>query len=69
MSKKNHILNNLRLDEQSDKLLSEISESLDLSKSALARLLLNRSLKELKSAITLSGGLDKIVFQIKPTEL
>lgn len=67
--KKNHILNNLRLDEGTDKLLSEIAESLDLSKTALARLLLNRSLKQLKADIIKAGGIDKITFEIRPTEL
>lgn len=67
--KKNHLLNNLRLSSETNGLLSELSNQLELSKSALARMLINRGLKQMKSDIIKAGGIDKLIFEIKPSEL
>ena len=67
--KKNRLLNNLRLSQETDKLLSELSEQLELSKSALSRMLINRGLKQLRSDIIKAGGIDKLIFEIKPSEI
>ena len=66
---KNKLLNNIRLSTETDKLLGELAEQLELSKSALARMLINRGLKQMKSDIIKAGGIDKLVFEIKPSEI
>lgn len=61
---KNHFIA-FRLSLRLEDLLKEAADGLDLKKTELARLLLTKSLRELKASAIKAGGYENIEFNIK----
>ena len=65
IQKKNHKLGDMRLSTEMNELLLEIASQLGFRKTDLARLLLMKSLKQLKGDIA-RHGLQNLEFQLTP---
>ncbi len=66
MAKRNTVvLNKIRIRADLNDILVEISQVLDISKTDILKLLLNRSLLQLKSDSVRSGGYQNLDFSIK----
>lgn len=62
---KNHIIKALRIDAEMASLLKESCKKLGFKQPDLIRLLLNRSLKQLKSDAIEAGGFSNLEFTIR----
>lgn len=61
MANKN-ILRNLRISNETDNLLDELSEHLEIRKTDLARMLLNKTLNQIKHDSIKAGGYENLEF-------
>lgn len=46
--------------------LDDYAKQLDITKCSLIRLLINRSLGQLKEAVRVAGGFNELIFELKP---
>lgn len=65
MTVKNHRLKDMRLSQEMDAELSEIAEALGMNKTDLARMLLNRGLRQLRADAQRAGGLNYLEFTFR----
>lgn len=61
----NHRLKDLRISKEMDELLTEVADKLGFKKTHLARILLNKSLNNLRHDI-IKYGIDNLSFELKP---